>query len=188
MFKKVLYWVIAIVVCYFGIRFIINLCQTGEEKPPIDLTHNNTVKNKGHNNETENNTVKVKYREMNGVYVIPVKLNGVSKDMIFDSGCSGISISSLEIMELLKYGQISETDIEGYSENLIADGSSVVNMVINLKSIQIGEGDNAIILTNRKATVVDNLAAPVLIGGEVIKEMANVSFDQENKTINFTKK
>lgn len=49
------------------------------KKPPVNLSR--TV---------AKNEISVPYSEINGVKTIPVKLNGVSMDMIYDPGCSEI--------------------------------------------------------------------------------------------------
>lgn len=126
--------------------------------------------------------VKVPYTERGNMKIIPVKLNGVSMDMIFDTGCSGVHISLLELQTLWKNGQFSEADIIGSSYSQIADGSIVENGVIVLHSVAITD---RLVLTDVEATVTLNQEAPLLLGNNVLNEYASVEIDNENKTINF---
>ena len=136
----------------------------------------------------EGNVVSVPYSETGNLTTIPVKLNGEPMNMIFDTVCSGISLSLLEAQVLLKNGKLSESDLLGKTSSIIADGSSVEEAVVNIREIIIGEGDNVIVLKNKIASVAPNLQAPVLLGENVIKDMASVKINHERKTIDFYKK
>lgn len=137
--------------------------------------------------ESPGNIVKVPYTEMYGVKTISVKINGVPMNMIYDTGCSGVHLSLLELQTLCKNGQFSENDIIGSSYSSIADGSIVENGLINLREIEIG-GENGITLYNVQASVALNQEAPVLLGNGVFDSMASVELDNYNKTINFKKR
>lgn len=125
---------------------------------------------------------KVPYTERGNVKVIPVKLNGVSMDMIFDTGCSGIHISLHELETLWKNGQFSEADIIGSSSSQIADGSIVENGIIILHSVAITD---KLVLKEVEATVALNQVAPLLLGNNVLDEYASIEIDNVNHTINF---
>ena len=129
--------------------------------------------------------IRVPYTERGNVKVIPVKLNGVSMDMIFDTGCSGLHISLHELQTLCKNGQFTEADIIGSSYAQIADGSIVENGLIILRSVAITD---QLILTNVEATVALNQDAPLLLGNNVLDEYASVEIDNVNETINFKKR
>ncbi|MDE5980851.1 MAG: retroviral-like aspartic protease family protein, partial [Bacteroidaceae bacterium] len=122
------------------------------------------------------------------VKVIPVKLNGVTLNMIYDTGCSGIHLSLNELQTLCKNGKLSQEDVLGVEYSSIADGSIVENGSINIKEIKIGDGDDCLVLHNKKATVALNQIAPILLGNEVLDELASVEVDNVNKEINFYKK
>ena len=66
------------------VALTISCSCSGDKKPPVDLSSHKPV---------AQNVVEVPYEEMAGVKTITAKLNGVSLDMIFDTGCSGISLS-----------------------------------------------------------------------------------------------
>lgn len=123
----------------------------------------------------------VQMRSKNGVYFIPVRLNGVDMEVIFDTGASDIVISSVEALFLLKQGKLSEEAIEGQAYYGIADGSVAVGTVINLRSVEIGDR----VLYNVKATVVDNVEAPLLLGQSALARFGKVSINYNDNTIEF---
>ncbi len=134
--------------------------------------------------KTKKEVISIPYREINGVKTIPVKLNGVSMDMIYDTGCSGVHLSLLELQTLYKNGKFSENDVIGTSLSQIADGSVVQNGEIILREIEIG-GEDGIVLPNVDASVSLNLEAPILLGNGVLDKVAAVEVDNVKKTINF---
>lgn len=150
-------------------------CSNGKKTPPVPL-------------DDEDSAVRVPYSEKFGVKTIPVKINGVSMDMIYDTGCSGLHLSWHELQTMYKNGKFSNDDIIDIEPAQIADGSVVENGVVIIRSIEIdGNGGKIEIKKPIRATVSFNQAAPVLLGNGIIDEMASVSVDNVNKTINFTK-
>ena len=126
--------------------------------------------------------VVVPFNDYGGVRTIQVKINNCSEfPMIFDTGCSGLTLSIAEVYVLAKQGCITADDIEGYGYSTIADGSIVQNMIINLKQIQIGE----LLCHNIKASVSDNENAPLLLGNGVLNQVESFETDNLNKTIKF---
>ena len=101
----------------------------------------------------------VPFRNENGVKYVPVKVNGVGFEMIFDTGCSGTLISLAEADYLYKKGLLTRDDILGKTKSQIADGSIVENMVVNLEEVVI---DDKIRCVNVQATVSNNINAPLL--------------------------
>lgn len=152
-------------------------CDNKQKKPPVDLKEQ----------VGQNGEVSVPYSELGGVKTIPVKLNGVSMDMIFDTGCSGMSISLNELLTMQKNGKFSESDVVGITEATIADGSVVEKGLINLHEVEIG-GKDGIILHNVQASVALNQIAPILLGNGVIDAVASVEVDNINKTIKFKRR
>ena len=73
----------------------------------------------------------------NGLYYVPIRVNGQELKFIFDTGASSICISSLEANLLLKQGQISKDDILGDVQSSIADGSIVHATHINLREVEL---------------------------------------------------
>lgn len=154
-------------------------CTSKDKKPPVNLKDKEKVE--------VNNDVEIPYTELAGVKTIPVKLNGVSMDMIFDTGCSGMSISLNELLTMQKNGKFSESDVVGISASTIADGSVVKTGLINLCEVEIG-GKDGIKLHNIQASVSLNQVAPILLGNGVLDAVASVEVDNVNKTIKFKRR
>ena len=151
-------------------------CEKKASKPPYNL------------DRPTKTCISIPYEEFGGVKAIPVKLNGVTMNMIYDTGCSGLHISLNELQTLAKNGKVSQEDVLGVSYSTIADGSIVQNGLINIKQIEIGSGDELIKLEDVQASVALNQDAPILLGNAVLDELASVEVDNVEKTINFYKK
>lgn len=152
---------------------ILTSCNSGTKQPPVKLPGQITSKE----------VISIPYDLRDGLKVIPVKLNGVSMDMIYDTGCTGIHLSLLELQTMAKNGKFSASDVIGTSYSCIADGSIVENGEILLHSVEIAP---ELIIENVKATVALNQEAPLLLGDEVLDRIAKkVEVDNVNKTINF---
>lgn len=155
------------------VAVLFSACSDESEKPPVDLN--------------KNKQIEIRFTEISGVKTIPVKLNGVSMDMIFDTGCSGIHLSMNEIITMYKNGKFTDSDIIGTTYSQIADGSVVENAVIRLKTVEIG-GEKGILLKNIDATIAMNQEAPILLGNGVLDKMGSYTIDNRNKKIIFRRK
>ena len=109
-----------------------------------------------------------------------VKINGVDMEVIFDTGASDVVISSIEALSLLKQGKLIDDDIIGTSYYKVANGSISAGTVIRLHSVQIGTK----VLSDVRATVVDNMEAPLLLGQSALDRFSSVSIDYKNNVIN----
>lgn len=120
---------------------------------------------------------------------VHIKLNdAVGKDALFDTGCSGMLISSLEFVDLIKEGAISKNDYLGDSQSSIADGSTITNAVYKIREVSvIDKNGNAHVLHDIAATVVENPGANILVGNSIIDNLATHSYtvDLENNVIRF---
>ena len=150
-------------------------CEKKSSRPPYNLDREATA------------CISIPYEEVGGVKTIPVKLNGITMNMIYDTGCSGIHMSLNELQTLIKNGKLDESDILDATYATIADGSIVENGTINIKRIEIG-GEDGIVIENVQASVDLNQVAPILLGNAVLDELASVEVDNMAKTINFNKK
>lgn len=158
------------------LMIVTSSCEKKASKPPYNL------------DQQVKACISIQYEEFGGVKSIPVKLNGVTMNMIYDTGCSGLHISLNELQTLAKNGKVCQEDVLGVSYSTIADGSIVQNGLINIKQIEIGSGDELIKLENVQASVALNQDAPILLGNAVLDELASVEVDNVEKTINFYKK
>ena len=123
----------------------------------------------------------IKMHEENGVYQIPVEINGVEMYFIFDTGAGMISISETEANFLYKQGKLKEEDIIGSANFIDASGNISEGTVIILKTVKIGDR----ILNDIEASVVHNLYAPILFGQSALEKFGKVSIDYTNKEITF---
>jgi aspartyl protease family protein len=123
----------------------------------------------------------IKMRNENGVYYVPCKINGVEMQFIFDTGASDITISATEAMFLYKQGKLSEDDFIGTQQYQIADGSIHEGMIVKLKSVEIGNGK----LYDVRASIVDNMEAPLLLGQSALSKFGKISIDYKHNEIIF---
>ena len=137
-----------------------------------------------------NTSIEVPFKEKGGVKYVHVKVNGIGWDMIFDTGCSGTLLSLSEARYLAAKGLLVEQDVLGTTHSQIADGSIVENMVVNLRLVSIITDDGSSIdCHNVKATISNNINAPLLLGNEVLDEVAyDYTIDNTNKVILFNVK
>lgn len=124
---------------------------------------------------------KVSMRKEGGVYLVPITVNGLNLDFIFDTGASSISLSSAEAMVMLRQGQITQDDVVGQQQFQDATGGVSVGTIVLLRTVQIGE----ITLENVEATIVDNIQAPLLLGQTALAKFGKVTIDYNHNTIEF---
>jgi clan AA aspartic protease (TIGR02281 family) len=123
----------------------------------------------------------VKMRQENGVSYVPVKINDVELQFIFDTGASSICISVVEAVMLYRQGTLSDGDILGNEQFQDATGTISQGMSINLKSVKIGGKE----LNNIRATVVGNEVAPLLLGQSVLSQFGSYTIDNNKNEIVF---
>lgn len=131
------------------------------------------------------NVIEVPFKKQGGVRTIQVKINDCAEfPMIFDTGCSGMSISVLELATLMKNGYISEEDLVGVTQAQIADGSVIDEAVVNLKKLKIGDYE----CHNVHASISENAAAPLLLGNGALKDVKSFVVDDNAQVIRFNLK
>lgn len=157
----------------------------GDKKKPIYVDTENISEEQDASDDTyaqSGDEIIVPFRNENGVKYIPVKVNGIGFDMIFDTGCSGALISVAEANYLYQKGKLTQEDILGTAQSQIADGSVVENMVVNLKEVIIND---QISCPNVHATVSNNINAPLLLGNEILDRLATIKIDNEQEALIF---
>lgn len=133
----------------------------------------------------EDYVIKIPYTDMgNNLVSLPVKINGMGVEMIFDTGASSTTISLQEAQYLAKHGKLEEDDIIAVQEFGTADGKISEGLIIKLKELVIG---NKITISNTYAIVVMNQEAPLLLGGSVFTQFREVSVDREEHIVKFYK-
>lgn len=124
--------------------------------------------------------VRIQMEKSGDVYKIPCLVNGVKMKMIFDTGASRVSISSMMADYLYENDYISVDDVKGYTKTRIADGSIKENMVVCLKSVEIG----GLILRDVEAVVSKSLDAPLLLGQSAIQKLGSITLEGNTLIIN----
>ena len=124
---------------------------------------------------------KVRMEKAGGVYLVPIKVNGLDLKFIFDTGASSICLSSAEALVMLRQGQITQDDLVGQQQFQDATGGISVGTIIRLHTVEIG----GIILRNVEANVVDNIQAPLLLGQTALSKFGKVTIDYNNNIIEF---
>lgn len=123
----------------------------------------------------------VTMEKSNGVYKVPVTINGTPMKFILDTGASLISITATEADFMEKNGTITEADIVGQSRFQDASGAISPGAVIRLKSVQIGDR----VLENVNANVVANAKAPLLLGQSALSQFGKISVDYRRNVVTF---
>jgi aspartyl protease family protein len=123
----------------------------------------------------------VKMIKQDGVYHIPVEINGVSMYFIFDTGAGLISISSKEANDLYRQDKLTDSDVVGTARFMDANGEVSPGIIINLREVKIGNK----VLNNVEATVSPNLNAPLLVGQSALEKFGRISLDYEKSEITF---
>jgi clan AA aspartic protease (TIGR02281 family) len=114
-----------------------------------------------------------------GVYKIPCKVNGISMDFIFDTGCYNVSLSATEAMFLVKQGLLERGDILERTAFRDANGQIDSSTTIIIRRLEIGN----IVLENVLGSVTDSQTAPILFGQTAIKKLGPLVIDFNNETI-----
>ncbi len=141
------------------------LNRTGSER-------NDTSRSNNRRSNSDTKTV-IKMQKKNGVYTIPVELNGQKMSFIFDTGASIISISEKEADLLMADGTLTEDDIKGTASFRDANGDISEGTLVNIKTVKIGD----IILKDIEASIVHNTKAPLLLGQSALENFRKVSVD-----------
>lgn len=118
-------------------------------------------------------------RRGKGTFEVPCSVNGLELNMIFDTGASDVTISSVEANFMLKNGQLSREDIKGKKYYQIANGDLAEGTTITLKEVKIGDA----VLHNVDASVVHNQKAPLLLGQSVLERFGTITIDNINSKL-----
>ena len=118
-------------------------------------------------------------RKPGGTFEIPCDINGLPLQMIFDTGASDVTISSVEANFMLKNGYLSEKDVKGRKYYQIANGEISAGTVITLREVKIGDA----VLKNVDASVVKSQKAPLLLGQSAMERFGTITIDNINNRL-----
>ena len=118
-------------------------------------------------------------RKPGGTFEIPCDINGLPLQMIFDTGASDVTISSVEANFMLKNGYLSEKDVKGKKYYQIANGQISEGTVITLREVKVGDA----VLKNVDASVVKSQKAPLLLGQSAMERFGTITIDNINNML-----
>lgn len=118
-------------------------------------------------------------KKYGGTYEIPCTVNGLPLKMIFDTGASDVTVSSVEANFMLKNGYLDENDIKGTSHYMTASGDIHEGTILKLKEVRLGDA----VLKNIEASVVHNQKAPLLLGQSVLEKFGTITIDNVNSKL-----
>ncbi len=119
------------------------------------------------------------FKTESGVYEIPIRINGLELDFVFDTGASDISISELEFQLLTKKRRIKQSDIKEQVTYKDASGNTLTAKKITLRQVEVGNK----ILRDVDAIVIKNARAPLLLGQSALSRFGRVEIDYQNNVI-----
>lgn len=123
----------------------------------------------------------VRMEKIDGVYQIPIIVNGTKMYFIFDTGASLISISNVEANFLFKQGKLTKEDVIGKANFTDANGDISEGTIIKLKEITIGNKT----IFDIEASVVNNSKAPLLFGQSALEKFGKISIDYNTGELAF---
>ena len=118
-------------------------------------------------------------RKSGGTFEIPCDINGLPLQMVFDTGASDVTISSVEANFMLKNGYLSEKDIKGKRYYQVANGQLSEGTVITLREVKVGDA----VLRNVDASVVNSQKAPLLLGQSAMERFGTITIDNINNKL-----
>ena len=118
-------------------------------------------------------------RNPGGTFEIPCDINGLALQMVFDTGASDVTISSVEADFMFKNGYLSEKDIKGKTYYQIANGQISEGTTITLREVKIGDA----VLHNVDASVVKSQRAPLLLGQSAMERFGAIMIDNQNNKL-----
>lgn len=121
----------------------------------------------------------VPFTRESGVCNVKCSINGLPLHFVFDTGASTISMSMVEATFMMKNGYLSKNDVVGSAQYSDAQGNVSEGTVINLRKVTFGDRE----LTNVRASVVRNQAAPLLLGQSVLSRLGSVEMDNARNVI-----
>ena len=118
-------------------------------------------------------------RNQGGTFEIPCDINGLALQMVFDTGASDVTISSVEADFMFKNGYLSEKDIKGKTYYQIANGQISEGTTITLREVKIGDA----VFHNVDASVVKSQRAPLLLGQSAMERFGAITIDNQNNKL-----
>jgi|GEM_PF-3864749 len=118
-------------------------------------------------------------REDGGVYLVPVQVNGVDMEFVFDTGASMVTMSVVEATMLYRQGKLTRDDFKGTGDFIDATGRVSTSAIFNLRDVTLG----GITVHDVEASVSASLQAPLLLGQSALSRFGTVTIDYKRNCI-----
>jgi predicted aspartyl protease len=116
-------------------------------------------------------------------YIVPVLINGrIWLDFILDTGADDVSIPDDVAKTLVRARTITKEDIGSEKKIGLADGRTANSTQLRIRSLQVGEGDNAVIAQN----VAGGTSGPqgeLLLGQSFLRRFRSTTIDHVNSVL-----
>lgn len=166
-----------IIVFFASVLFLCLACSKSGNRlrGKTEKTENRVVrKSEARTQRTyRNKKTVIQMKKEGGIYKIPVEINGVPMEFIFDTGASIISISETEARFLTRQGTLTENDFIRKAKFTDAKGEVSEGTIVNLKTVKLGR----VVLENVEASIVHNPIAPLLLGQSALAKFGKISID-----------
>lgn len=130
-------------------------------------------------NSYEVKTVEIPFTMNEGVMEVKCDVNGYEFPFIFDTGASDVLITRAEFDMMENDYSVTDADKIGHASYCIADGTTITEAKINLKSLKIG----GLEIKDVVAAVSENKSASRLLGLSALQRFGKLEIDVENSKI-----
>lgn len=118
-------------------------------------------------------------QEADGIISVRGEINGLPLKLVFDTGASDITISSVEAAFMLKNGYLEERDLGGVRNYKTASGDLVEGTIVNLREVKLG----TLTFRDLRAAIIRNQDAPLLLGQSILGRLVTYQINREKKTL-----
>lgn len=126
---------------------------------------------------------RIPVRLTGSVYSVPVRINDLlTLDAFVDSGAGDFSIPADVATTLMRTGTISQSDFGPIQRYSLGDGSIREGQQLKIRSLQIGDGDNAAIVTNVPA-IIAPATGPLLLGQSFFAAFKSMKLDYQHSLL-----
>lgn len=169
---------IGILIIFFTFSLLISGCDGCSKSALRRNKEKITEKNVPSSKNPKNREI-IKLRKENGVFFIPIVINGEHNEFVFDTGASHILISGNLAEILIKSGEISDDDYIDKITMIDANGNKTVNDLVNIKSVKIGKSE----WKNVEAIISNENNVEGLLGQTVLQKFGKITFDFNNNQL-----
>ena len=115
----------------------------------------------------------------NGVYVVPLLINGVlTMKFIVDSGSADVSIPAEVAANLKRLGTVSDDDFLGSKTYILADGSKASSEIHRISSLKIG----GLVMQNVTVRIASEKSG-LLLGQSFLRRLKSWSVDNNRQVL-----